>query len=219
MLKFTRDNLDSTTVVCSWWDYGYWLTMMGDVTTLVDNATINSTQIENAGFIFMSNETLSLKMLKRYNAQYILVFVTLRLVSQSGITWGGFGDEGKWMWMARISGKARGRFLDEGLVDENSGWTNESLFGNYSNTVAQQYGYGWIWNDRGQNSTLYKLMTWGAYNWMAEHGLSYYWPEGTWPTKKPEYFELAYLAGPTSESGYSGYIPLVCLYKIKYPST
>jgi dolichyl-diphosphooligosaccharide--protein glycosyltransferase len=219
MLTWTKNNLDATTVVCSWWDYGYWLTIMGNVTTLVDNATINRTQIENVGFIFMSNETQALKMLKRYDAKYILVFVTLRPVSQSVISWAGFGDEGKWMWMARISGQARDRFMEEGLVNEQSGWTNESLFGNYSNTEAQQYGYGWVWNDRGQNSTLYKLMTFGAYSWMSDHDLLAYWPQQTWPTIQPEYFNLAYLAGPTDVYGYGGYIPLVCLYEIKYPST
>ncbi|MEM2463286.1 MAG: STT3 domain-containing protein, partial [Candidatus Bathyarchaeia archaeon] len=55
MLYWTRTRLNATTVVCSWWDYGYWLTIMGNVTTLADNATVNGTQIQNIGFIFMAN--------------------------------------------------------------------------------------------------------------------------------------------------------------------
>ncbi|MEM2318075.1 MAG: STT3 domain-containing protein, partial [Candidatus Bathyarchaeia archaeon] len=31
MLYWTRTRLNATTVVCSWWDYGYWLTIMGNV--------------------------------------------------------------------------------------------------------------------------------------------------------------------------------------------
>ena len=39
MLSFTRNNLQSTDVVSSWWDYGDWLGMFGNVTTLCDNTT------------------------------------------------------------------------------------------------------------------------------------------------------------------------------------
>ena len=83
MLSWTRSNLPGTTVVSAWWDYGYWLTLLGNVTTLADNATINATQIENIGYSFMANETQSLKMLATYNASYVLVFVTLRIQQSS----------------------------------------------------------------------------------------------------------------------------------------
>jgi dolichyl-diphosphooligosaccharide--protein glycosyltransferase len=73
MLSWTSENLQPTDVVCAWWDYGYWLSILGNVTTLADNATVNSTQIENVGFIFMAPENQSLKMLEQYDAKYILV--------------------------------------------------------------------------------------------------------------------------------------------------
>jgi dolichyl-diphosphooligosaccharide--protein glycosyltransferase len=115
MLAWTRSNLKSTTVVCAWWDYGFWLTISGNVTTISDNATINNTSIENTGFAFMANETTSLKMLSKYNVEYILVFVTVGLrqaTDSTGATvtvasWVGYGDEGKWTWMAKISGQAK----------------------------------------------------------------------------------------------------------------
>lgn len=117
MLSWTANNLNSGTIVCSWWDYGYWLGILGNVTTLADNATINATQIENIGYIFMANETQSLKVLREYNASYILVFITL-YVQQSSTTgtyiadFGQWGDEAKWSWMARISGGAENRFIN-----------------------------------------------------------------------------------------------------------
>ena len=46
-----------------WWDYGNWLADLGNVTSLADNTTVNSTQIENVGFIFMGNENQSMAML------------------------------------------------------------------------------------------------------------------------------------------------------------
>jgi len=75
MLSYTRSNLASTDVVASWWDYGNWLSIFGNVTTLCDNTTVNGTQIENVGYAMMANETQSILMLKSYDAKYVLVFV------------------------------------------------------------------------------------------------------------------------------------------------
>src|SRR4030042_1810229 len=69
MLEYLRGFQNSQIVVCSWWDYGYWLSLLGHRTSLGDNATINQTQIEYIGFTMMANETNSLKMLKVYNAK------------------------------------------------------------------------------------------------------------------------------------------------------
>ncbi len=223
MLKWTRENLAATTVVCSWWDYGYWLTILGNVTTLADNATINSTQIENIGFTFMSNETQALRMLKLYNAEYILVFVT---IDYNGNFANAGGDEGKWTWMARISGKAHDRLVSQGFISEEEMWTDDfekvrELFGNYT------LGTHWVDNDkdgqidnnelisasRGQSSTIYKLMTYAVERWKQEQR------GGVPPTTKLLYFEEAYIAGLDNDGyKYGGIVPLVCLYKINYPS-
>jgi dolichyl-diphosphooligosaccharide--protein glycosyltransferase len=101
MLDWLKSNVGfrpiNEKVVCSWWDYGYWLALLGNVTSLADNATINTTQIENIGFIFMANETQALKMLKFYDAKYVLVFTSLvtgQSYSQWYASWAGYGDEG-----------------------------------------------------------------------------------------------------------------------------
>ena len=196
MLDWTKSNLEATTVVCSWWDYGYWLTVLGNVTTLADNATVNTTQIENIGFIFMANETEALKMLGAYNAEYVLVFTTIT-TDGSQIGW---GDEGKWMWMAEISG-------------QKYGW-NKFDFGNYT-----EQG-GWQWNAKGMNSTIYRLMSYGKDRWLAK------WKSDQGYQEPPEleYFKEAYFAGldldPNSERvrNYGNVVPLVCLYKVNYPS-
>jgi dolichyl-diphosphooligosaccharide--protein glycosyltransferase len=218
LLLWTQNNLRATTVVCSWWDYGYWLSMMGNVTSLADNATINTTQIENVGFSFMANETQSLKMLKQYNASYILVFMTLGIAETSSgsgqyyAVSGGYGDEGKWMWMAKISGKAQDRYIRDGLLTEETSWTNETKFGNFTQNA-------WEWNYFGMNSTIYKLMFWGKNRWCNVNG-AVDPDEGN--VTKPTYFEEAYFAGLTTspadaESRYGRLVPLVLLYKINYP--
>lgn len=211
-LKYVNDFQDSTIVVCSWWDYGYWLSLVGNVTSLADNATINSTQIENVAFAFMANETYSLNMLKQYNVQYVLVFITFD-AGGNWIDWAG-GDNGKWTWMAKISGNARQRFIDSKFIDEGSAWQNETRFGSFSNSTNK-----WEWNDVGTNSTLYKLMSWGKDRWcqVSNSGSN---PDST-TVAQPTYFVEEFFSGealtPTeSQTRYGGLVPLVALYKIDW---
>jgi dolichyl-diphosphooligosaccharide--protein glycosyltransferase len=241
MFVWLKNNLgykpESEKVVCSWWDYGYWLAIIGNVTSLADNATINSTQIENIGFIFMANETNALKMLKLYDAKYILVFTTFYAVQTnlgSPGKWIGFGDEGKWIWMARISGKAKERFKigdtnNDGLsdmanlIDADSLWVDESKFGYYDNKTNQ-----WAWNAFGMQSTIYKLMAWGKHEWCEAQLGSGQDPEiNEWNNNglsaddiKPKYFKQKYFAGlelkKDDASKYSYIVPLVCLYEIDW---
>ncbi|HJW98166.1 MAG TPA: STT3 domain-containing protein [Candidatus Bathyarchaeia archaeon] len=220
MLQYVNNFQNSNIVVCSWWDYGYWLSLLGNVTTLADNATINATQIENIGFSFMANESNSLNMLKKYNVQYVLVFVTID-ANGNWIDWAG-GDNGKWTWMAKISGNAQDRLVRDGFIDQASSWQNETTFGSFSNTTN-----AWEWNDVGANSTVYKLMSYGRIAWASANGVT--------PTDaayaQPKYFLEEFFSGGTlsqidSQNKYGGLVPLVCLYKIDwqtynqdYPST
>lgn len=220
MLSWTQNNLQSTTVVCAWWDYGYWLSMLGNVTSLADNATVNGTQIENIGFIFMAPEQQSLQMLELYDAKYILVFTTLGIgqSSEEGsyvVIPAGYGDEGKWMWMARISGQARDRFIQTGFISSELAWNDETVFGSVSNQTS-----AWQWNDVGKNSTVYKLMSWAKQRWVEVSGL----PSGIIPDEEgvqPTYFKEAYFAGENlnaidASAKYGGIIPIIALYEIDW---
>ena len=158
----------------------------------------------------MANEIQALEMLERYDAQYILVFTTFGLGQSGGqyyASWAGYGDEGKWMWMARISGK--------NPHASEWGWTDEEAFGEFNSTTNS-----WQWNERGMNSTIYKLMSYGKNRWCEKHGIA---DLDAANVRVPAYFEEEYFAGlelTPSDAGnnYGGLIPLVCLYKISYPS-
>jgi asparagine N-glycosylation enzyme membrane subunit Stt3 len=219
MLSYTKTNLNSSDVVVAWWDYGYWLSVMGNVTTLADNATVNATQIQNIGFAYMGTEEQALKMLSTYGQErvkYILVFTTLYVYQPSegasmyySIPYG-LGDEGKWMWMARISGDAQQRLIDEGFMDPNAAWTDEYAFGNSSSTSQQ-----WEWNDQGKNTTIYKLLT------NTEHLFTNNTSGIVYPTSDEvtlKYFEPVKVSGTeiTNPMQYGGLIPLVALYKINW---
>jgi len=221
MLKYTNNNLNSTDVVVSWWDYGYWLGILGNVTTIADNATVNATQIENDGFIMMANESQALKMARQYDAKYVLVFITLQLTQVGDNAYvadlGSFGDEAKWFWMARISGGASTRLIDQGFMDNQTAWTNEDAFGH----TDQQSGR-WVWNDAGTNSTIYKLMAFAKDRWDQEVG-SPATASGTITITTnvegivPTYFKEKFIAGLTPSSlSYGGIIPLVALYEIDW---
>lgn len=210
MLVFLKNLKSSTTVVAAWWDYGYWLAIMGNVTSLADNATINGTQIQNVGFMMMANETNSIKMLRAYNAKYILVFTT---ASSSNGQFIGYGDEGKWTWMARISGESNwADLVNRGFIAEQDTWVNETKFGEYNSTSN-----AWMWNDQGVNSTVYKLMADAKHQWITAQrsdltDSDFY--------AAPTYFRPAYIAGltltTTEAQNYGGIVPLVALYEVDY---
>ncbi len=217
MLDYTKTNLQSTDVVVAWWDYGYWLSILGNVTTLADNATVNSTQIENVGFTFMGTEEQALKMLSTYDqsrTKYILVFTVAGLAqtSSGASTYvavpANLGDEGKWMWMARISGQAKDRFFNSSFMDADHAWTDEYAFGNYSSTTNQ-----WEWNTQGKNSTIYKLLTYTVKQYCDNFSgiiTPYY------ETVEPTYFKTKYIAGVDENFNRFGAIPLVALYEIDW---
>jgi dolichyl-diphosphooligosaccharide---protein glycosyltransferase len=111
--------LGSSTTIASWWDYGYWMTVMGNVTSLADNATINETQISLIGQALVAPPQQSLQVLKElHSPQYILIFIT-GYVFEPGASSGntqpyymltvptpypqpGGGDESKKQWFIRI---------------------------------------------------------------------------------------------------------------------
>jgi dolichyl-diphosphooligosaccharide--protein glycosyltransferase len=216
MMSYMRENLHSTDVVASWWDYGNWIGYIGNVTTLCDNTTVNATQIENVGYGMMANETYSAKMLANYNTSYVVVFTTLRLPLSSsnqltgGVQFSGYGDEGKWAWMADISGNAKDRFLREGFMTADYQWSNKVDFGFNATSGAVD------WNAMGKNSTIYKIMSNAEKQWADKYGFT---PSES--TSALEYFTPVYIAGlevdaTTAAQQYSTLVPLVCLYKINW---
>ncbi|MGC9779295.1 MAG: hypothetical protein HZR80_08645 [Candidatus Heimdallarchaeota archaeon] len=93
-------------LIMSWWDYGYQIRILGNCTTLVDNATINNTQIGVIGAMLIHNETSSIKIMKKYGVDYVLVL-------SPGIIGSGINDMSKSHWMMKISAEYASDGLDE----------------------------------------------------------------------------------------------------------
>ncbi|MFX0164679.1 MAG: STT3 domain-containing protein [Candidatus Hodarchaeota archaeon] len=145
-LMWMRSNLEGTDVVVSWWDYGYWLTPIGNVTTVNDNATMNSTRIGLTGMALMqTNEIYSAKAFRRLKADYVLVYFGLMI---SGLG----GDEGKWPWMIRICNDNYARYKARGMEEDN--WGEDFVFNesSYQDPNTGRMCPNWF------NSQLVKLM-------------------------------------------------------------
>ena len=113
----------------AWWDYGYWIAVMGNRTTLADNATINETQIAQIGRVLVSDPHTSLQLLVAlHKPSYIVTFVTGERFTSSSQTGSqtyytltvqtpypqpGGGDESKKQWFIRIGNTVCNNCLEE----------------------------------------------------------------------------------------------------------
>ncbi|MCS7099874.1 MAG: STT3 domain-containing protein [Sulfolobales archaeon] len=59
-LRWIRENTPKDAVVVSWWDYGYWISVVGQRASVADGATINVTQIELLADALTSTEEKAL---------------------------------------------------------------------------------------------------------------------------------------------------------------
>ena len=53
-MRWLKENTHEDAVVAAWWDYGYWISTLGERKTLADNATILDWQIRKIGAMYMS---------------------------------------------------------------------------------------------------------------------------------------------------------------------
>ncbi|MHA1726194.1 MAG: STT3 domain-containing protein [Promethearchaeota archaeon] len=146
-LTWMENNLEGDDVVACWWDYGYWITPIGNVTSVNDNATVNSTRIGLTGMGMMqTNEIYSARAFKRLKADYVLVYF--------GFFISGFaGDEGKWQWMVRICNDNYEIYKNKGWEEDN--WEQDAVFdeSKYINSSTGKYENYWF------QSQLFKLLT------------------------------------------------------------
>ncbi|MFQ5940123.1 MAG: peptidylprolyl isomerase [Nitrososphaerales archaeon] len=131
-LEWIKNNTTEDAVVGAWWDYGYWITTLGERATLADNATLNHTRIEQIAKAFNSEEQAGVQILKQLHADYVLVYVVgQRAPLPDGTNFvllGGGGDESKKHWFMRIAGVNEFEYLeDDGFTPTPLFWNNTLL--------------------------------------------------------------------------------------------
>jgi len=132
-MEWIKNNTPKDAVVAAWWDYGYWISTMGERATLADNSTVSTRIIENIARMLLSNPDEAWHLLQEMQADYILVFVAgekLNIDSpDSFYVLRGGGDESKKQWFMRIAGYDESKFLHSNGSDATDYFWNETLLG------------------------------------------------------------------------------------------
>jgi len=155
-LEWIKLNTPENAVIASWWDYGYWITAKSDRTTIVDNATLSTTQIQKMGKMFMSTPENSWNILKEMNADYVVIFLSAekindRLDDKLYVLKNG-GDETKSYWFAKIAGLPTEKFFESDYATQNNYFYEQTMLGKMIPfTTAVYYN-----PNTGENSLSYK---------------------------------------------------------------
>jgi len=147
-LEWIKLNIPENAVIASWWDYGYWIQTLGERTTLIDNATLSTWQIENMAKMFLSTPVDSWNMLKEMDADYVLVFLSAQKINDEDELYvlGGGGDESKVMWFAKIAELPVEKYIEFGAMGTNH-FNEQTMLGKmipfapvvYYNPDTQEY--------------------------------------------------------------------------------
>ena len=152
-LNWISQDTPANSIIISWWDYGYWIAVMGNRTTVIDNATINGTRIAQIGALLMGNVTQAAKEAQEiaYDPNcnctrpvYVAIFLTgsvlpesvtglskdyyiLQVPSGGGFSPGG-GDESKKQWFTLIGGLPEAQYIEPDGFNLTPYALNNSLF-------------------------------------------------------------------------------------------
>ena len=178
-LSYIRENTPEDSIIISWWDYGYWIRFIGNRTTLIDNATLNSTKITLVGKMFISNEEDSIKIIKdlvpnRGNV-YVLVFVATQAQLQQGLYLiGGGGEESKYPWMVIFNGMNATLYTDSENNQPTTYFWDNTLLGKMLPFIPTQVQYGeqvitaYYYNQKIQNDPYFELVYSSPFNSYAQ---------------------------------------------------
>ena len=131
-LEWLKNNTPQDAVIASWWDYGYWISTLGERKSLADNSTIHTSIIKNIAKMLLSEPDRAWQMLQEMDADYILIFISSQKIQKdpnSIYILSGGGDESKKQWFMRIAEVPLSKFLqNDGISGTDHFWQN-TLFG------------------------------------------------------------------------------------------
>ena len=132
-LEWMKNNTSKDAVVASWWDYGYWISTMGERASLADNSTVHTYIIENIAKMLLSDSDTAWNALNEMQADYLLVFVAgerLNLDAEDLFyTLSGGGDESKKQWFMKIAGYDTSKYLHSDGISGTDYFWDETLLG------------------------------------------------------------------------------------------
>jgi len=132
-MEWIKNNTPKDAVVAAWWDYGYWISTMGERATLADNSTTYTYIIENIAKMLLSNPDESWHLLQEMQADYVLVFVAGQKLGidspESFYTLRGGGDESKKQWFIKIAAYDESKYLHSDGSSGTDYFWNETMLG------------------------------------------------------------------------------------------
>ncbi|MGI0046225.1 MAG: peptidylprolyl isomerase [Nitrosotalea sp.] len=142
-MGWLKNNTPPNSVIASWWDYGYWIQTLGNRTTFVDNATLDTNKIAGIAKMFLASPDVAWKMLQDMHANYVLVYVVGQKFVSNGqelYVLGGGGDESKKQWFIKIAGENETQFLqDDQFTPTDYFWQNTLLGHMFPFTTVTYY--------------------------------------------------------------------------------
>jgi dolichyl-diphosphooligosaccharide--protein glycosyltransferase len=133
-MEWIKNNTPKDAVVASWWDYGYWISTLGERATIADNSTIHTSIIEKLAKMFLSSPEEGWQILKDMQANYVVVFVSGQRLAvdnegQALYVLQGGGDESKKQWFIRIADKNVEQYLESDGISGTDIFWNDTLLG------------------------------------------------------------------------------------------
>src|SRR3989338_1439404 len=134
-MEWIKNNTPKDAVVASWWDYGYWISTLGERATIADNSTISTAVIQNLAKMLMSSPEYGWQMLRDMQADYVVVFVSGQRLAvdnedQALYVLQGGGDESKKQWFIRIAEKEPlTQYLQSDGISGTDYFWNDTLLG------------------------------------------------------------------------------------------
>jgi dolichyl-diphosphooligosaccharide--protein glycosyltransferase len=132
-LEWIKLNTPENAVIASWWDYGYWITVMSERATLIDNATLIDSRITQVAQIFLSEPNDAWKSFNEMNVDYVVIFISgekyMTPDNKLFFDLRGGGDESKITWFARIAEKHPSVYQHNDYKSPTNYFWNETLLG------------------------------------------------------------------------------------------
>jgi dolichyl-diphosphooligosaccharide--protein glycosyltransferase len=209
-LEWIERNTPEGSVIASWWDYGYWITTLGNRTSLADNATINQTRIATLAKMFIDEQEGGTKIAQDLKADYILVYLVAQrfpgVNTTSFYTLGNGGDESKKQWFMRIGGFDERNYLEQDGVTPTPRFWNSTLLGKLIPFTPVTYASF-------QNGMLTNIQDDYAPGTIGLHAKDIKFPANGTAANQP--LSLAY-SSPSFRSNSTGLVFAVLLYKVNH---
>ncbi|MEW6044564.1 MAG: peptidylprolyl isomerase [Thermoproteota archaeon] len=131
-MQWLKENTPEDAVVASWWDYGYWITTLGERRSIADNATLIDSRIKLLAQMLLSEPDDAWRILQEMDADYVLIYIAAQRVNSEEpplyMVQGG-GDESKKQWFMRIAGVPEQLYLYNDGISPTPDFWNATLLG------------------------------------------------------------------------------------------